>query len=700
MLFWGITYSLIFINHALYTFWKYGDSSFNYGSLPTTQKLGYDLSPNIDFSTDRFPGYVDGASFVMTSDNNILLIGYDEQIVTLYKFDKCLSIQFKYQILSEVPSFLSMSAEGPYSIYQEYNNRKYLVQQFTFVNTETVFLLMVIEIYDNNARILWQFEHDRNGNKRTDIFYQHVVYKNYIFFQHITNDSYTDPYITRYVFDLNTGSILWKMSNTYVKYIYGGPPLIFENDNGNIIIIFDNSGYFHAIDMKTGDIIWNNMDYYSGTFIPRNTDQFVACIYRKYNLLFRACKVDWIPAVCVFNILTGDLITVQAHQNIHAQLKLLALNIRNNHSDFIIATENNVMYYNIDVNINTNIVTLLLNKNISKHIGEFYWIDSQSNIMFSIDYYYGNNCGKRMGNPRKLSREHFVLNKSGTQSNSVCTGFYGHYPIIENIQTMNKEQQYVYFISEQKLIAFTSTISIASQPYFPINYSNNSIPISQTNNVSNTSGLINSTIASYNNTQFVTTDVGLFCVHNSTLSIITFVTTSRDEKPDIGTSNSGSSALDVLLRIVVIVAVVISVIICIVCCFKYRNKLYELKNRCIVDNRNEPEQQEENNEFDYYPKKVNKVQVEKISENYEITKENVYDINKDDDIDTKEYVEMISKQGTLSYSAMNCVICLDILLEHESTKLICGHKFHTHCIEEYNETNKECPLCRKPIVFE
>eukprot|EP00483_Globobulimina_turgida_P012992 UN13016 len=59
----------------------------------------------------------------------------------------------------------------------------------------------------------------------------------------------------------------------------------------------------------------------------------------------------------------------------------------------------------------------------------------------------------------------------------------------------------------------------------------------------------------------------------------------------------------------------------------------------------------------------------------------------------------IKQQPTLSYSAVHCVICLDILLDNEALKLQCGHKFHTVCIEEYNETNKQCPLCRKTIVM-
>ncbi len=69
------------------------------------------------------------------------------------------------------------------------------------------------------------------------------------------------------------------------------------------------------------------------------------------------------------------------------------------------------------------------------------------------------------------------------------------------------------------------------------------------------------------------------------------------------------------------------------------------------------------------------------------------------DVDADEEDEMIEREGTLSYSAAHCVICLDVLLLNEACRLNCGHKFHTHCIEEYNETNGICPLCRKTIVF-
>eukprot|EP00483_Globobulimina_turgida_P009579 UN09598 len=64
----------------------------------------------------------------------------------------------------------------------------------------------------------------------------------------------------------------------------------------------------------------------------------------------------------------------------------------------------------------------------------------------------------------------------------------------------------------------------------------------------------------------------------------------------------------------------------------------------------------------------------------------------------KDINEIVNKQPTMSYSAMNCVICLDILLENETAKLMCGHKFHTHCIMDYTEEKAECPLCRKKIV--
>ena len=43
-----------------------------------------------------------------------------------------------------------------------------------------------------------------------------------------------------------------------------------------------------------------------------------------------------------------------------------------------------------------------------------------------------------------------------------------------------------------------------------------------------------------------------------------------------------------------------------------------------------------------------------------------------------------------------CSICLDDISNIESTsKLSCGHHFHTNCIRLCLERNNKCPLCRK-----
>ena len=43
-----------------------------------------------------------------------------------------------------------------------------------------------------------------------------------------------------------------------------------------------------------------------------------------------------------------------------------------------------------------------------------------------------------------------------------------------------------------------------------------------------------------------------------------------------------------------------------------------------------------------------------------------------------------------------CSICLDDVVDVESTsKLSCGHHFHTNCIRLCLERNIKCPLCRQ-----
>ena len=43
---------------------------------------------------------------------------------------------------------------------------------------------------------------------------------------------------------------------------------------------------------------------------------------------------------------------------------------------------------------------------------------------------------------------------------------------------------------------------------------------------------------------------------------------------------------------------------------------------------------------------------------------------------------------------VECSICLDTLLIGKNEKLICGHYFHTECIDTWFERKKICPLCR------
>lgn len=43
-----------------------------------------------------------------------------------------------------------------------------------------------------------------------------------------------------------------------------------------------------------------------------------------------------------------------------------------------------------------------------------------------------------------------------------------------------------------------------------------------------------------------------------------------------------------------------------------------------------------------------------------------------------------------------CSVCLDDVVNVESTsKLSCGHHFHTNCIKLCLERNRTCPLCRR-----
>lgn len=45
-----------------------------------------------------------------------------------------------------------------------------------------------------------------------------------------------------------------------------------------------------------------------------------------------------------------------------------------------------------------------------------------------------------------------------------------------------------------------------------------------------------------------------------------------------------------------------------------------------------------------------------------------------------------------------CYICYENITNTEEKVLICGHKYHTSCINKWLENNTTCPICRATIV--
>lgn len=57
------------------------------------------------------------------------------------------------------------------------------------------------------------------------------------------------------------------------------------------------------------------------------------------------------------------------------------------------------------------------------------------------------------------------------------------------------------------------------------------------------------------------------------------------------------------------------------------------------------------------------------------------------------------KQDNNCVDHLACVICLGDISLGESRRVltICGHRFHTHCIDSWVKINSICPLCRIPV---
>ncbi|VDK84808.1 unnamed protein product [Litomosoides sigmodontis] len=56
---------------------------------------------------------------------------------------------------------------------------------------------------------------------------------------------------------------------------------------------------------------------------------------------------------------------------------------------------------------------------------------------------------------------------------------------------------------------------------------------------------------------------------------------------------------------------------------------------------------------------------------------------------------IITEHETKMTQRVQCLICLDALPLNESAAVRCGHIFHLHCILQWLESCKTCPVCRK-----
>ena len=55
-------------------------------------------------------------------------------------------------------------------------------------------------------------------------------------------------------------------------------------------------------------------------------------------------------------------------------------------------------------------------------------------------------------------------------------------------------------------------------------------------------------------------------------------------------------------------------------------------------------------------------------------------------------------RSTNSCEAVQCVICLDDIRKKQSyRKMLCGHNYHTECIDKWMKNNDSCPHCRQKI---
>ncbi|OIS97748.1 e3 ubiquitin-protein ligase el5 [Nicotiana attenuata] len=66
---------------------------------------------------------------------------------------------------------------------------------------------------------------------------------------------------------------------------------------------------------------------------------------------------------------------------------------------------------------------------------------------------------------------------------------------------------------------------------------------------------------------------------------------------------------------------------------------------------------------------------------------------------SSKYSKARKQEGKCEEYSVLCVICLSDISLGESRRFLpmCGHGFHTQCIEPWLKMNSICPLCRNPV---
>jgi len=81
--------------------------------------------------------------------------------------------------------------------------------------------------------------------------------------------------------------------------------------------------------------------------------------------------------------------------------------------------------------------------------------------------------------------------------------------------------------------------------------------------------------------------------------------------------------------------------------------------------------------------------------------EEIEDFEEMMDVEVKTILQDVNNSTELEvYKGYNyhCSICCDDICNSQIVrKIICGHKFHYKCIDEWLETNTKCPICRYDI---